>query len=157
MMTFDQWALKWGISPAAIQDYHLMMGLSDDVKITSDHTESGIQSLVRMEASRKGCRLWRNNVGAAMMKDGSFVRYGLANESKAINSALKSADLIGIRPVIITPVMVGMTFGQFLSREIKRPGWKYTGSPSERSQLCWAELILKFGGDAGFATREGTI
>lgn len=120
-------------------------------------SESAIQSLLRLEASQKGCRLWRNNVGALYTKEGNFIRYGLANESSAINKVIKSADLIGIRPIKITPDMIGKTIGQFLSREIKKPNWKYTGNSREQAQLAWINLINSLGGDACFATGEGTI
>ena len=119
--------------------------------------EATVQNLVRLEASRKGCRLWRNNVGATYTRDGAFLRYGLANESSAVNKELKSADLIGIRPIVITKEMVGMTIGQFVSREIKASNWRYTGNERERAQLQWAELILSLGGDATFAVGEGSL
>jgi hypothetical protein len=120
-------------------------------------SEAALQNIVKLEASNKGCRLWRNNVGAAYMKDGSFVRYGLANDSVTLNRVIKSADLIGIRPIVIGPEHLGRTIGQFLSREIKTSHWKYTGTDRERAQLAWIELILSFGGDAAFANCEGTI
>lgn len=120
-------------------------------------SEAAISNLVRLEATRKGARLWRNNVGAAYMRDGSFLRYGLANDSSSLNSQLKSADLIGIRPVLITPQHVGQVIGQFISREIKASGWRYAATPRERAQLAWAELILSLGGDAAFSIGEGTL
>lgn len=120
-------------------------------------SEAAIQNLIRLEATQKGCRLWRNNVGAAYMHDGNFLRYGLANDSAKINAVLKSADLIGIRPVTITQEMVGSVIGQFLSREIKASNWRYRGTDAEKAQLAWAELIVSMGGDAAFATKEGTI
>ena len=129
----------------------------NDTANVRGESEAYIQSLVRLEASRKGARLWRNNVGAAVMQDGSFVRYGLANDSKAVNNAIKSADLIGIKPVLITLDLVGCTIGQFVSREIKASDWKYRGTDRERAQLAWALFILSLGGDAAFTNREGTI
>lgn len=120
-------------------------------------SETGLSSIIRLEASMKGCRLWRNNVGATYTPKGDFIRYGLANDSSGLNREIKSADLIGIRPVVITVDMVGVTIGQFLSREVKAPGWKYKGTDRERAQLAWAELIISLGGDAGFAVSEGTI
>lgn len=120
-------------------------------------SEAAVLNLVRLEASRKDCRLWRNNVGAVYAQDGTFLRYGLANDSAKMNAVLKSADLIGIRPVMITSGMVGTLIGQFVSREIKRGDWRYTGTVTEKAQLAWAELILSLGGDAGFATTEGTL
>lgn len=117
-------------------------------------SEATAQNLVRLAASRAGCRLWRNNVGAGYLTDGTFVRFGLANESAAVNKHIKSADLVGIRPVLITPDHVGQTIGQFLSREVKRPGWRYAGTAHERAQLAWAELVRSLGGDAAFTTGE---
>jgi len=120
-------------------------------------SESGVLSDIRLEASQRGARLWRNNVGATYTPSGQFLRYGLANDSAALNAAIKSADLIGIRPVIITPQDVGRVIGQFISREVKHPGWKYTGTDRERAQLAWAELINSLGGDACFTTGRGTL
>lgn len=119
--------------------------------------EAPLINLLKLEASRKGIRLWRNNVGATYAQNGSFIRYGLANESVALNQQIKSADLIGIRPVFVTAEMIGTTIGQFVSREIKKPNWKYTGTEREQAQLRWAELILSLGGDACFAIGEGTL
>jgi hypothetical protein len=48
--------------------------------------------------------------------------------------------------------MVGMTIGQFISREVKRPGWKYKGDLRERAQLKWMKIIVALGGDACFTT-----
>ena len=62
---------------------------------------------------------------------GRLVRFGLANESKAMNQQYKSADLIGIKPVTVTPEMVGMTLGLFVSVECKRTGWTYKGNAHE--------------------------
>lgn len=120
-------------------------------------SESAVLSDIRLEASERGARLWRNNVGATYTQRGDFIRYGLANDSKALNTALKSADLIGIRPVLITSEHVGSIIGQFISREIKHPGWRFNGTPRELAQLAWADLIMELGGDACFATSRGTL
>ncbi len=157
-MYLDQWAQRWNIPLQALNELRQSFGL---VPIEKENrhklSEQAIQNLVRLEATKKGCRLWRNNVGAAYMQDGAFLRYGLANESSSLNKQIKSADLIGIRPVKITKEMIGFTFGQFISREIKASNWKFTGSDREWAQLRWAELILSYGGDACFANKEGTL
>lgn len=119
--------------------------------------EADTVALIRLEASRLGLRLWRNNVGAARDERGNFFRYGLANETAAMNKQIKSGDLIGIRPILVTPGMVGSTVGIFTSRECKRPGWRYAGTPREVAQFAWIELVTSLGGDAGFATGEGTL
>lgn len=120
-------------------------------------SEAGILSDIRLEASELGARLWRNNVGATYTPTGQFIRYGLANDSAVINRSIKSADLIGIRPILITKAHVGMIIGQFISREVKHPNWRYTGNDRERAQSNWAELILSLGGDACFAIGRGTL
>lgn len=120
-------------------------------------SETPTINLLKLEASRVGARLWRNNIGAAHAPNGAFIRYGLANESKRMNEVMKSGDLIGIRPVFITPDMVGTTIGQFISREVKAPNWRWHGTEREQAQLKWAELITSLGGDACFAIGEGTL
>jgi hypothetical protein len=120
-------------------------------------TESAAQANVRLEASQKGARLWRNNLGATTDSRGNFFRYGLANDSAAVNKTMKSSDLIGILPIVILPEHVGHIFGQFLAREMKAPGWKYTGTEREVAQLNFINLINDLGGNAAFATGRGTI
>ena len=119
--------------------------------------ESDIQALIRLEASKKGMRLWRNNVGAVRFPDGSHVRFGLANDSKNVNSVFKSSDLIGIRPVVITQDMVGSTIGQFVAREIKQKNWIYKDTDHERAQKAFIDLVNALGGDALFCNKEGTL
>ena len=120
-------------------------------------SEREIQDMVRVEASKCGARLWRNNLGAGTLANGNFIRWGLANDSTSLNAVLKSSDLIGIRPVIITQEMVGTTVGVFLSREVKREGWKFRGTLEEKAQQAWIDLINSMGGDAAFTTGERSI
>lgn len=157
-MILDAWAKIWDIPPKALADLkrRILAGCPPQ-SYGPGIGESEIQNLVRMEASKAGCRLWRNNVGAVQSEDGRFVRYGLLNESKRMNSRIKSSDLIGIRQVIITPDHVGLVMGQFMAREVKRPGWKFRGSNREMAQLRFIELVTTLGGDAQFAAGEGTI
>lgn len=158
-MTLEQWAIKWGIPFAALQDLRQNFGLinTDPTAPIKGNNEAAVQAKVRLEASRVGARLWRNNVGATMDERGNFIRYGLANDSKQMNEVIKSSDLIGIRPVLITPQHVGHIIGQFMAREIKEPTWNYSATKREQAQLKFLELIKSKGGDACFATREGTI
>lgn len=117
----------------------------------SNRNEATIQALARLEAARDGI-LWRNNVGQLPGPNGRPVRYGLANDSTAVNQNVKSADLIGIRRVLITPEHVGQVLGVFWSREVKAEGWRFAGTERELAQLRWLELVTAHGGIADFYT-----
>lgn len=160
MMLYD-WARAWGVPFDAIRDLQARMGtLSVDATPDSQaqrYSETRVSAEVRVEASQLDHRLWRNNVGAFYDKGGALVRCGLCNDSAKLNTVIKSADLIGIRQRIITPDMVGTIIGQFMSREIKKSDWRWSGDEHEVAQLKWAEVVLSLGGDAAFATGRGTI
>lgn len=72
--------------------------------------ETPYMARIQVEAARAGVVLYRNNVGAAKDGAGRLVRYGLC---------VGSSDLIGWRPLTITPDMVGATFAQFVAVETK--------------------------------------
>ena len=155
-----QWAARHGVSLQALAELQAVFGmqgghdLPPEVKGTS---EAAVQASVRLEAARKGVRLFRNNVGALVDSRGVPVRYGLANDSKQLNEVMKSADLIGWRPLLIEPRHVGTVVAQFVSREVKAVGWHYTGADREPAQLAWAQLVTSGGGDAAFCTGVGTL
>jgi hypothetical protein len=155
-----QWAVRHGVTMAALQELAGIFGmhgghtLPPEVKGTS---EAAVSAVVRLEAARKGVRLFRNNVGVLMDATRRPVRFGLANESKQMNEVLKSADLIGWRPLLIEQRHVGQCLAQFVSREAKEVGWRYTASGREQAQLAWAQLVTAGGGDAAFCTGEGTL
>ena len=109
-------------------------------------SEDAVQGEVRLKVSQQGNRVWRNNVGVMLDRRGVPVRYGLANESKKQNEKTKSSDLIGIRQVLITPDMVGQTFGQFMALEVKKEGWVYSGTPREEAQLNFISIVCSLGG-----------
>ena len=159
-MNLNLWAIKHGIPIVALNDLRRILGAVNDQPLGSkapEGSEAAVQNDIRLEASRKGARVWRNNVGAGMLEDGSYIRWGIANDSKQMNNHIKSSDLIGIKPVLIEPHHVGMILGQFMAREVKRPDWAYTGTKREEAQLRFLELVLSLGGDAAFATAEGSI
>lgn len=153
----EQWARKWSIPSEALDDLRASFGCTPVVIPHAEGSEALVQSMVRLEAARKGVKLWRNNVGVLRDMRGVPVRYGLANDSKRLNEVCKSGDLIGWRPVIVTAAHVGMRIAQFVSRECKRQGWKYTGNDHEKAQLKWAEAIVADGGDARFTSGEETL
>lgn len=155
-----KWAQRNGVSRQAMYElYQLMMSVDTNPPrdAGSLRSEAAAQNVVRLEASKKGLRLWRNNVGAAIDSRGNSVRFGLCNDSPRMNKVIKSADLIGIRPVMIEMHHVGHIIGQFVAREIKRPGWQFSGTAHEKAQLTFLELVTAMGGDAKFATGEGTL
>lgn len=139
------WATRHGVSHGALEDLKRIMGLyREDVSVFSASdavSEAGAQSRVRLAAAREGLLVWRNNVGAMEDQNGRVVRFGLCNDSAAVNRRVKSSDLVGIKPG-----------GQFWCREVKTPGWHYTGTEREQAQLRFIELVMSMGGDAAFTT-----
>lgn len=114
--------------------------------------ERDAQDAVRLEASQRGVRLWRNNVGAVTTEDGRHIRYGLANDSSRMNAEVKSADLIGITPVVVTADMVGQTIGVFTSIEVKGPNWTPGQADARtKAQRHWQQLVRALGGIARFS------
>lgn len=155
------WAVKHRISATALHELGALFGVHGGHLMPPEAkggvSEDAVSTQVALEASRKGVRLFRNNVGALKDKHGRVVRYGLANDSETLNKVLKSADRIGFRPTLITPEHVGTLMAQFISREMKPVGWHYTGADREPAQLAWAELVTYGGGDACFCTGVGTL
>lgn len=120
--------------------------------------ESSVQAEIRLLASQRGWRLFRNNVGVMTREDGVPVRFGLANDSRAMNQTYKSGDLIGIMPLVITPEHVGHTIGVFTSIEVKHPDWKPSESDERYAAQCrWRDLVLSLGGYAVITNRSDTI
>jgi len=152
MDNIDSWSLKWGIPQEAIKELKASMGITENINTKSNVSEAAVLAKARLDASKLLGRLWRNNVGACFDEHGNFFRYGLANDSKKLNTALKSSDLIGIKPVLIEQKHVGQTVGIFVARETKPENWNYKGSAREKAQLKFIELINSLGGDAAFHT-----
>lgn len=151
MDAITQWANRWGISRGAIASLHAILNVTPTPSGVA-LSESIVSQQVRMTESAKGNLLWRNNVGVGTNQSGTPIRYGLANDSKRINSVLKSSDLIGITPVDITSDMVGSTIGQFTAREVKAEGWVYSGTAREVAQMNFLTLVTINGGNARFTT-----
>lgn len=155
MTEFDAWAKRHRIPFLALME---LMEMFYPPELQSEPDSDGrmedyAQSLIRREAPRQGWWLGRNNVGALKSEAGRWVRFGLANDSAAMNEVVKSGDLIGIRPVLILPQHVGTTIGQFASIEVKHPGWKPgEDKKREKAQMAWAGLVRSKGGFAVFST-----
>lgn len=105
--------------------------------------ESSILQRVQLEASRRGYRLFRNNVGQLLDARGVPVRYGLCPGS---------SDLIGWRELVITADMVGHTVAQFVAVEVKTATGKATPQ-----QMQFLESVARAGGVAVIARGEGAL
>jgi hypothetical protein len=100
-------------------------------------TEREIQHAIRMTIGRGlGVVLWRNNTGQ-IMHEGRPLKFGLC---------VGSSDLIGLRPLVITPEHVGKTVAQFVAIEVKAE----RGRPTAEQEK-FIELVRTKGGAAGVA------
>lgn len=162
-MTLHEWAQRWQIPQQCFSE--LIQTAAPILKPSGDdYSESRVQSMIRLQAARAGnVHLFRNNVGAGKAYNdkeicpqcavrGRFIRWGLANDSKAVNEVVKSGDFIGWESFVVTQAHVGTRIAKFLSRETKPTNWQWTGTPHELGQLNWANLVNAAGGDAKFTT-----
>lgn len=161
MIQLMDWANRHGVSQQALAELStIFTGVSTEPESTArakPRSEGAVTNDVRLEAGRKGVRLFRNNVGACEDSTGRIIRYGLANDSPQMNKRVKSSDLIGCRPLLITPGMVGGTVGQFVAREVKKSAWRYSGDERESAQLAFLKLIAGLGGDACFTNHDHSL
>ena len=140
MSNLQIWAHRWGISDQALHELQLMSLPDIDVTDTeSEQLETQISADVRIQASRFGVILLRNNSGVGVNPAGRPVRFGLGNDSKRLNQVRKSADLIGLAPN-----------GRFIAIETKRPGWRYRATAEEIAQRNFLDLVIRMNGVAGF-------
>lgn len=152
-----QWAVRHHVGEDALAELSAILGSVGNEE-TDGRSESNVQSRVRLAAPGAGMRLWRNNVGVLTDERGVPVRYGLANDTKALNERLKSHDLIGWRRVVISPAMVGSLIAQFVSLECKHESWQPARPTNagayahEQAQERWAALVVADGGYSRFVT-----
>lgn len=153
------WSIRHHVSLQALDELHVLLTstVPSPTYLMRGASESDVQARIRLAASQAGDVLWRNNSGVLPDARGVPVRFGLCNESAKVNDKCKSSDLVGIKRVLVTRELVGHTFGIFYAREVKRAGWRYTGTPREVAQLRFIEAVVAMGGDAGFATCEGDL
>lgn len=156
VITLHQWAIRHGVSMAALGELRTMLGYGmvepSPLPPSGKYSEAYQASLIRLEAPKHQVWLTRNNVGALQDRTGRPVRYGLANESSKQNEVIKSGDLIGIHSFEIRQHHVGQTFGQFVSVETKEKNWQYSGTPHELAQKNWLDFVVSKGGAAVFAS-----
>lgn len=120
--------------------------------------ESPIQRDTRLLAAQMGLALWRNNSGVLPDKTGRPVRFGLCNDSEAVNKEIKSSDLIGITPTLIMPEMVGQILGVFTALEAKKEGWHLIPSDKRaQAQLKYHDIVRAHGGFAGFVSHPNQL
>lgn len=159
-MSLEDWATRWNLPAQALHE--LQQVLAEDLRppqvSAGSMSEAAVQQRALLEASHLGAILFRNNSGACMDDRGRMVRYGLANESKKLNTRMKSSDLIGVTPVIITQAMVGHRVGVFTAIETKPEGW--TLRPSDKrgaAQAHFMNIVLVAGGIASFVNSDNQI
>jgi len=153
-MTLADWQARWGHHVPAQAIAELTAILSPVMPLpapTARHSEAAGAAQIRLAAGRAGVPVWRNNRGGAYDNTGRFIRYGLGNESPALNARWKSSDLIGMLPVVVQPSHVGQTLGVFLAVETKKPGWRLTpGDKRAQAQAAFLQSVQGFGGVGGF-------
>lgn len=153
-----QWATRHHVGADALVELSAILGSAGTEAAEQARSESNVQSRVRLAAPALGMRLWRNNVGVLKDERGVPVRYGLANDTKALNDRLKSHDLVGWRRLLISPGMVGSIVAQFVSLECKREDWQPARPTNardfahEQAQERWAALVTADGGYSRFVT-----
>jgi hypothetical protein len=104
-------------------------------------SEQQIQQQIRLALSRGDTRLWRNNTGTLLDRQGRPVQFGLCKGS---------SDLIGLRSVTIGPEHVGQTMAVFCAVEVKSATGRLTAE-----QAAFIEQVQAMGGLAGVARTVG--
>ena len=148
MLTLTEWAARWGIPRAALDE--LLLTTYQPPVVSGLSGELAVQQLIRAEAPALGCWLARNNSGACVDDSGRQVRYGLGNDSAKLNAVLKSSDLIGITPV--TDPVSSHRYGVFTAVEVKAPGYRGPRTKHDMAQARFHLLVQQHGGLAGFAS-----
>jgi hypothetical protein len=152
MFEVNEWARRHGVSQHALVELLQILAMPPaPARTESARSEAACQTEIRLAAPEVAGVLWRNNVGSYTDDTGVPVRYGLANDSKRLNTKVKSSDLIGVLRFTVGPHHVGRTLGVFTAIECKRADWMWRGTPSERAQQRFLNIVSTAGGVAGFA------
>lgn len=138
------WAMKHRVSPEALYELGQITG-----QRSVHHVPDGRDD-IRLAVQSWGGALWRNNSGAytdRTKRPVRQVRYGLGNDSAALNDVFKSSDYIGIAPG-----------GRFLAVEWKPRGWRYMpGDKHTTAQAAFLGRVNELGGVGTFATCAGEV
>ena len=100
-------------------------------------SEQHIQQEIRLALGRGPARLWRNNTGTLLDRQGRPVQFGLCKGS---------SDLIGLRTITIGPEHVGQTMAVFAAVEVKSAKGRATPE-----QQAFIDTVQGMGGLAGIA------
>ena len=104
-------------------------------------SEQQTQQQIRLALSRGPVRLWRNNTGTLLDRQGRPVTFGLCKGS---------SDLIGLRSVTIGPEHVGQRLAVFVAVEVKSARGRTTAE-----QGAFIEQVTAMCGLAGVARTVG--
>lgn len=108
-------------------------------------SERRIQSEILLALAENGLSGWRQNVGTGWAGDVQKLTDGsvLIRNPRPLHAGLckGSSDIIGLRPVVVTPDMVGQTIAQFAAIEVKQPG-----SYPTKDQRHFLEFVRAKGG-----------
>ena len=116
-------------------------------------SESRLMRDAMVLLSRRGDTVFRNQVGTGVF--GRFARIEGSGDVVVHNArvaqcglAVGSADIVGWRPVVVTPDMVGRRVAVFLSIETKAPRGRAT-----EAQKNWAATVREAGGISGIVRK----
>ena len=104
-------------------------------------TEQQIQQAIRLELGCGDARLWRNNTGTLLDRQGRPVQFGLCKGS---------SDLIGLRSITIGPEHLGQQLAVFAAIEVKSATGRATPE-----QVAFIDTVAGMGGLAGVARSVG--
>lgn len=152
------WAARHHVSLQALAELQQAFGHCPELanEVREGDAENLVQQRIRLAAPALGYSLHRNNVGAMKDERGIPVRYGLANDTAALNKVVKSSDLIGwkseiwLHPETFQPTKIA----RFVAIECKAATWPGYNADNahERAQQRWLELVVSAGGIGAFTT-----
>lgn len=159
MSILNDWANRHAVTPAAMAELYLLMGFTPEVpELCQGKDESYVQSFLRLAGPPLGFNLARNNRGALPNERGVPIRFGLWNDTAALDKVCKSGDLVGYQSgwfrdyETAEPVKVAV----FTMVECKHAGWPgfNPNDKREAAQQRCLSMVLSAGGIAAFSTGE---
>ena len=74
-----------------------------------------------------------------------------------MNKKIKSSDLIGITPHVVSASDVGKTLGIFTAVEVKAGDWAFKNTMHEQAQQNFINLVKAMGGHGTVANSERAL